>query len=152
MRLFREGQPDPDGSPGGAVVKSVVDELSDLSVHAWDLLQPGSDGLELFEAYNLRIFQRFPSADGQEQTTEGIIRVLRRGAGHPTHILACESGAAARGHQSTTAQGIFSFPLSHQGLSLMTVQIPISLRRIACATTPTPAPWCRSGRFPGTRL
>jgi hypothetical protein len=88
MGLFREGQPDSDDSPGGKVVKSVFDELSSLSVHALDLLQPGSDGLELFEAYNLRILQRFPSAYGQEQITKGIIRVLRRGAGHPTHLLA----------------------------------------------------------------
>jgi hypothetical protein len=88
MGPFREDQPDSHGFPGGEVVKSVFDELSSLSVHALDLLQPGSDGPELFEAYNLRILQRFPSAYGQEQITEGIIRMLRRGAGHPTHLLA----------------------------------------------------------------
>jgi hypothetical protein len=89
MRLLGEDQSDPDGSPGGQAVKPVSDQLGGFRVHAPDLRELGSYGLELFKAGNLRILQRFPGAHGQEQTIEGIIRVLRRRAGHLTHFLAC---------------------------------------------------------------
>jgi hypothetical protein len=38
MWTFGEDQPDLDGSPGGQALKSVVDHLGGLWIHAWDLL------------------------------------------------------------------------------------------------------------------
>ncbi|ANY83067.1 hypothetical protein BB934_33205 (plasmid) [Microvirga ossetica] len=82
MGLLGEDQPDPDGSSGSQAIKSVVDHLGGLRVHAPDLSELGSHSLELSEAGNLRSLQRFPGAYGQEQSVEGIIQVLRQGSGH----------------------------------------------------------------------
>ena len=82
MGLLGEDQPDPDGSSGSQAIKSVVDHLGGLRVHAPDLSELGSHSLELSEAGNLRSLQRFPGAYGQEQSVEGIIRGLRQGSGH----------------------------------------------------------------------
>ena len=73
MGTFGEDQPDPNGFPGGQSLKSVFDHLSCLGIHAFDLLQKGSDGLELFEAGDMRIINGLPGIHGQEQTVEGII-------------------------------------------------------------------------------
>jgi hypothetical protein len=73
MGLLGEDQPDPDGSSGSQTIKSVIDHLGGLWVHASDLPELGSRSLELFETGNLRSLQRFPGAYGQEQSIEGII-------------------------------------------------------------------------------
>ena len=74
MRLLREDQPDPDGSPSGEAFKSVFDNLGGLWVNAPDLVDQGSQSLKLLEAGDLSVLQGFPGADGQAQATEGMSR------------------------------------------------------------------------------
>jgi hypothetical protein len=92
MGAFGEDQPDPDGSPGGQALKSVVDHLGSLWINALDLLQPGSGGLELFEAGDVRFLKGLPGTDGQEQPVEGIIRAVGAGARHRAHLLVVDQG------------------------------------------------------------
>jgi hypothetical protein len=59
-----EDQPDPNGSPGGAAVQAVFDDLGDLQINARKLTDQRSKGLELLEAGDVRIIKGPPNFYG----------------------------------------------------------------------------------------
>jgi hypothetical protein len=97
MRSLGEDQPDPHGSPGGQTVQPILNDLGGFRVHAPDLLELWSNGFELLEAGDLRILQSLSGPHGQEQTIEGIIRVLRGRLRHRHASLAVDQGMRRRG-------------------------------------------------------
>jgi hypothetical protein len=77
-----EDQPDPNRSPGSQAIQSVLDDLGDAWIDAWDFADLGSQSLELFEAGDVRLVNGLPDLHGQEQAAEGILRRLREGLRH----------------------------------------------------------------------
>jgi len=83
------------------VIKFGFDHLGCLRVNALDQFKPGCHSLELLKAGDTRLLKRFPGAQGEIQTIEGILGRLRDGSGHQAHLLADQRlwlRAILRGH------------------------------------------------------
>jgi hypothetical protein len=76
MGRLGEDQSNPHCSPGGEAVQSVLDHLGSLWINALDLVDQGSQGLELREAGDPSVLQGFPGTHRQVQAIERIVRVL----------------------------------------------------------------------------